>query len=158
MKTQWLNQYLPFAPGLRIRIPIPIGSGFNRVSGSGSRTKMTHISRKNLRNFMFWSAGCSLLRAEGFFCNLDVLYGGLGIGIQPKMLDPDPDPYQMNTDPQPWFSPQNYLLQQIITPMAHVLASYLQKYLLQKTTIKITVYFIFIYILIKFTKTPTVGI
>jgi hypothetical protein len=26
------------------------------------------------------SAGCSLLRAEGFFCNLDVLYGGLGIG------------------------------------------------------------------------------
>ena len=22
----------------------------------------------------------SLLRAEGFFCNLDVLYGGLGIG------------------------------------------------------------------------------
>jgi hypothetical protein len=25
------------------------------------------------------SAGCSLLRAEGFFCNLDVLYRGLGI-------------------------------------------------------------------------------
>jgi hypothetical protein len=76
------------------------------------------------------------LRAEGFFCNLDVLYGGLGIGklqflikncfffsaviffqflvnkaldpdwiririgIQPKMLDPDPD--EMNVDPQPW--------------------------------------------------------
>jgi hypothetical protein len=81
---------------------------------------------------MFSSAGCSLLRAEGFFCNLDILFGGLGIGklqflikkkfnfffsykffsifghqtpwiridIQPKMLDPDP--YQMNTDPQPW--------------------------------------------------------
>jgi hypothetical protein len=48
------------------------------------------------------------LRAEGFFCSLDVLYGGLGIGkllfinfwsskpwirigIQPKMLDPDPE-------------------------------------------------------------------
>jgi hypothetical protein len=30
---------------------------------------------------MFWSAGCPLLRAEGFFCpSLDVLYGGLGIG------------------------------------------------------------------------------
>jgi hypothetical protein len=29
---------------------------------------------------MFRSAGCSLLRAEGFFCSLDVLYGGLGIG------------------------------------------------------------------------------
>jgi hypothetical protein len=25
--------------------------------------------------FIFWSAGCSLLRAEGFFCGLDVLYG-----------------------------------------------------------------------------------
>ncbi len=51
---------------------------------------------------MFWSAGCSLLRAEGFFCNLDVLYGGLGIriGLQPKM--PYPDPYQINTDPKPW--------------------------------------------------------
>jgi hypothetical protein len=75
------------------------------------------------------------LKAEGFFCKLNVLYGGLGIGkmkfliqkfffsakifflqflvitaldpdwiririgIQPKMLDPDPD--EMNTDPQP---------------------------------------------------------
>jgi hypothetical protein len=27
---------------------------------------------------MFSSAGCSLLRAEGFSCSLDVLYGGLG--------------------------------------------------------------------------------
>jgi hypothetical protein len=25
-------------------------------------------------------AGSSLLRAEGFFCSLDVLFGGLGIG------------------------------------------------------------------------------
>jgi len=25
------------------------------------------------------------------------------IGIQPKMLYPGPDPYKMNTDPQPWF-------------------------------------------------------
>ncbi len=74
---------------------------------------------------MFWSAECSLLRAEGVFCSLDFLYGGLGIGklqffilkkyltffqlqfffnfksskrigIQPKMLDPD----QMDTDPK----------------------------------------------------------
>jgi hypothetical protein len=29
---------------------------------------------------MFGSAGCLLLRAEGFICGLDVLYGGLGIG------------------------------------------------------------------------------
>jgi hypothetical protein len=38
--------------GLRIRIQIE--SGFNRVSGSGSRrAKMTPKSRKKLRNFMF---------------------------------------------------------------------------------------------------------
>jgi hypothetical protein len=71
---------------------------------------------------MFSNAECSLLRAEGFSCSLNVLYGGLGInklqylinkvkqifsrnffnmwsskpwiriGIQPKMLDLDPDP------------------------------------------------------------------
>ncbi len=78
------------------------------------------------------------MRAEGFFCNLDILYRGLGIaklqflikkkftffsavifflqflvikaldpdwiririGIQPKMLDQDPD--EINADPQPW--------------------------------------------------------
>ncbi len=68
-------------PGLRIRI----GSGFNRVSGSGfgiriRRAKMTHKSRNFSLKFMFWSVGWPLLRAEDFFCNLDVLYGGLGIG------------------------------------------------------------------------------
>ncbi len=41
---------------------------------------MTHKDRKKSRNFMFWNAGCSLLRDEGFFCCLDVLYGGPGIG------------------------------------------------------------------------------
>ncbi len=78
---------------------------------------------------MVWSVGCSLLRDEGFFCNLNFVYGGLGIGklqflikkkfsavifliilviedldpdwtrigIQLKMLDPDPD--KMNADP-----------------------------------------------------------
>ena len=29
---------------------------------------------------MFWSVGWPLLRTEGFFNNLDILYGGLGIG------------------------------------------------------------------------------
>ncbi len=29
---------------------------------------------------MFWSAGCSLLRAEGFFGSSEFLYGGLGKG------------------------------------------------------------------------------
>jgi hypothetical protein len=66
---------------------------------------------------MFSSAGCSLLRAEGFFCFLDVLNGGLRIGklqflikkkyyffsavnlfqlLVIKILDPD----QINTDPK----------------------------------------------------------
>ncbi len=66
---------------------------------------------------MFWSVGWPLLRAEGFFYNLNILYGGLGIGklqflikkekknfscnffsifghLSPgSLLDPDPDPY-----------------------------------------------------------------
>ncbi len=95
------------------RIQIRIRSGFNQVRGSVSGSEF----------------GRSLFRAEGFFCSLDVLSGGLGIGtcmiafdsnkflfifyffqflvvttldqdwiridIQPKMLDPDPDQYQM---------------------------------------------------------------
>jgi hypothetical protein len=32
------------------------------------------------------SAGCSLLRAEGFSCSLDVVYGGLGISKLPQFL------------------------------------------------------------------------
>jgi len=39
---------------------------------------VTHKNRKKSRIFMFLSTGCSLLRAEGFFCSLGVLYGGLG--------------------------------------------------------------------------------
>ncbi len=65
------------------RDPDPYWTWFTNVSGSESgsrRSKMTHKSSNKLRNFMFWSTGCSLLRAEGFFCNLDVLYGGFGIG------------------------------------------------------------------------------
>ncbi len=44
------------------------------------RAKMIHKNWKKLRNFVFWSAECSLLRADGLFCSLHVLYGGLGIG------------------------------------------------------------------------------
>ncbi len=58
-----------------------IGFEFNQVRGFGPRrAKMTHKTRKKLGNFMFWSAGCSLLRAEGFFCNVGFLSGGLGMG------------------------------------------------------------------------------
>ncbi len=63
-------------------IRIQIGSGFNGVPGSvfGSRSaKMVQKNRKQLIHFIFWSAGCSLLRAKGFSWSFDVLYGGLGI-------------------------------------------------------------------------------
>jgi hypothetical protein len=52
----------------------------NCGSGSGSRrAKMTHKKRKKVRNFIFSIAGCFLLRFEGFFCSIGVLYRGLGI-------------------------------------------------------------------------------
>jgi|LakMenEpi03Aug12_release.lakeMendotaPanAssembly.Ray.scaffolds.fasta_scaffold1027594_1 hypothetical protein len=100
------------------RIRIRFLSWCNQVSGSGSRrAKITHKNIK-VTNFHVWSAGCSLLKAEGFSCSLNVLYGGLGISklqfvclfvvnlfkflvvktldqdadrFQPKMLDPDPE-------------------------------------------------------------------
>ena len=52
------------------------GSALIWVAGSGSRR--AKITQKKYRIFMFWSAGCSLLRAQGFSCSLGVLYGGLG--------------------------------------------------------------------------------
>ncbi len=44
------------------------------------KAKRTHKNRKQFTNFMFSSARCSLLRAEGegFSCSMDFLYGGLG--------------------------------------------------------------------------------
>ncbi len=66
---------------------------------------------------MFCCAGCFFLRAEGFFCNLDVLYGKdnqRGYRKYPQMTctrvsdpcsfdtDPDPDHHsRLNTDPDP---------------------------------------------------------
>jgi hypothetical protein len=48
---------------------------------------MTHKNRKKSRIFMFFSTGCSLLRAEGFSCSLGVLYGGLGISKLPFLIN-----------------------------------------------------------------------
>jgi hypothetical protein len=74
--------------------------GFGSVSGSGSALiwaagsgygsaykfririqegKNDPKNWKKDRIFIFWSARCSLLRAEGFSCSLGLLYGGLGI-------------------------------------------------------------------------------
>jgi hypothetical protein len=36
---------------------------------------------------MFLSSGCSLLRAEGFSCNLDVFYGGLGLSKSQFLIE-----------------------------------------------------------------------
>jgi hypothetical protein len=42
-------------------------------SGSGSRrAKVTQKVEQKFKNLMFLRVGCSLLRAEGFFCDLDV--------------------------------------------------------------------------------------
>jgi hypothetical protein len=66
----------PIAEG-RVADPDSIGSvdpDPDSESGSGSRrAKMTHKSRKN-----FLSSCFEVL--EGFFCNLNILYGCLGIG------------------------------------------------------------------------------
>ncbi len=59
-------------PGLRIRIQS--GQWIRIQEG-----KMTHKSRNFLKVPVF-KCWWPLLRAEGFFCNLDVLYGGLRIG------------------------------------------------------------------------------
>jgi hypothetical protein len=89
-----------FRTGLRIRIPI--GSGFNRVIGSGSvfgiRTRIQEGKNdpqkyKKSRKFVFWSHQNPWIR----------------IGIQPKMLDPDP--FQMNTNPRPWLRTDHYIFE-----------------------------------------------
>ncbi len=86
---------------------------------------------------MVWSVGWPLLRAEGFFCNLDILYGGLGIGklqflikkkynfffscsffqfLVIKALDPywiririglQPQPLDPDPDPEKWIRLRN---------------------------------------------------
>jgi hypothetical protein len=57
--------------------PDPHGSALIWVAGSRyRRANINHKTRKKLRIFMFWSAGCSLLRTEGFSCSLGILYGG----------------------------------------------------------------------------------
>ncbi len=40
------------------------------VSDPGGQKWPTNIEKVNTVNFIFWSAGCSLLRAEGFSCSL----------------------------------------------------------------------------------------
>ncbi len=60
--------WIQIQSGQWIRIPIR-----NPDSDPGGKKRPTKVER--IRNLMFWSAGSSLLRAEGLFCNLDVLKG-----------------------------------------------------------------------------------
>jgi hypothetical protein len=46
---------------------------FCRLDPDQRRSIKAHKDRKKWINFMFWSSGCSLLRAEGFTCTLDGL-------------------------------------------------------------------------------------
>ncbi len=63
---------------IRIQRELDPYSDPDSQSGSGSkRAKMTQKNVKLLTNFIFKSAGCSLLRTEGFSCSFDVLCGGL---------------------------------------------------------------------------------
>ncbi len=61
----------PYPNWIRILCGVP-GS----VSGS-KRAKWLRNKKKQLINFIFWRAGRSILRAEGFSCNLNILCGGL---------------------------------------------------------------------------------
>jgi hypothetical protein len=106
----------PLWAGLRIRIRT--GSGFNRVSGSGSgsrRAKITHKSNFFFKVHVFkcWMASWELKASSvtwTYFMKASVFYQKfffpaviflhfwslkpwirIRIGIQPKMLDPDPD-------------------------------------------------------------------
>ncbi len=84
-------------------IRIRIGSGFNQFCGSRSASRTAkNDPQKKFRNFMFWRDGCSLLRAEGFSCSLNVVYEVLGIRFPAvnffqflviKTLELDPDWY-----------------------------------------------------------------
>ncbi len=68
---------------------------------------------------LFWELKASSVTLTFFFAVLffqflvikaldpDPYWIRIRIGIQPKMLDPDPDPNEMNADPQPCFEEWN---------------------------------------------------
>jgi hypothetical protein len=62
-------------PAIMVTLDLDSQSGSELDPGG---QKCQKIRRKSI-NLIFLSAGCSLLRAEGFSCSSDVLKGGLGI-------------------------------------------------------------------------------
>jgi hypothetical protein len=72
--TIWKLQWSHIFSRSNVVDPDPLGCRF------GSRWwKLTHKTRKKWRYVLFWSAGCSLLRAGGFSCSLEVFQGGQGV-------------------------------------------------------------------------------
>jgi hypothetical protein len=70
------------------------GSGFNQLSGSGSRrAKMTHKNRKKFTKFHVLK--CRMFSFEGWRPKPWIR---IRTGIQPNILDPDPK--SMNLDPK----------------------------------------------------------
>ncbi len=61
-----------------------IGSAVDPNPDPGGQKWPIKIEKDN--KFHLCSAGCSLLRAEGFSCSLDVLYGGLAISSKLQIL------------------------------------------------------------------------
>jgi len=84
-------------PGLGAFLPLDPGSGigFFRIQSDhwirirnlntdpDPGGQKWHLKKK----IMFWSVGWPLLWAGGFFCDLDILYGGLGIGKLQFLID-----------------------------------------------------------------------
>ncbi len=83
---------------IMIRIRIGMDPHWFCSDGSGSmRAIIIQRIRAMWRNFLFWSPGRSLLRAEDFACSLDVLLRAQGITklqfLVLTALDPDPIPH-----------------------------------------------------------------
>ncbi len=57
----------------------PDPGGQTMAHKNRKKRKKFHVFMYHVFMFMFWSAGCSLLKAEDFSYSLDALYGGLGI-------------------------------------------------------------------------------
>ncbi len=70
-----------------------------RSVGGSRRAKKTHKNRTKLRNFMFRSAGRSLLKAEGFSRTVDVLYGGLGLSKLQFLIKKESDLFSCTFPP-----------------------------------------------------------
>jgi hypothetical protein len=90
-----------------------MGCGSGSVSGSGLDPDSIgsvdpdpepggqKLPTKVEKNLKFHVLKCWMASFESCFLQFLVIKPWIRIGIQPKMLDLDPDPDEMNADPQP---------------------------------------------------------